>query len=1369
MRLKLKLPTIFAAPAFAFCTIFTLTVYADYDYFKNAQLPGVRRPDVSLDQVTDEAPADGVPTAYQRRRVEWWPQKGVDIVDIPKGAPLRTWTINPEVKESTWWPLSLRDKKQFKAHLIGFRGIGLGIGNPWKGNSKYFCPAVVLRLEDGRKRCFVRDAFIEADELYICKIYECEMQKLRDNTFEKGFKRTVSPDDLKGYPRSELYKPGATHIDTEHFVALMGTEDPQDKAGSLWLINKDKEMAARNRMLIMRGWEDWWAYLEYAGQLMPYWEKTSEKRKIKISIGGTKKNGSEIMNRGNGGSYGGLTTPNGNWWALFHEWHHGRLNGGMISLGGGETMCDAAQIVGDPKTIQKMMFQVVKPWKNLFWGAYPGAYGWANMGDNPNWGYAAVSTIPSLMTSGEHTPMHAIARLGENRGIFKNGIRGMGDMMGQIGARMAEFDTELQAGLRAQFTMPSRIYLDALDEGKRLYRSPLFFSPEPFGVNIIRLKPDAGAREVTVDFMGHYDPATYSDWRVCIVAVDAEGHCRYSPLWNKGEMSLAVKPGDRRYWLTVTATPYALSPSHPTGAQTVWTVYQGSFAYKYPYDVQFFGCRPGSPHTTLIEDDVLGTVGADWGKLRGEGARVASVPAIEGTGAYTQIQQAHQTAPSLAARPGSMAYASIIEKHLHNGQGRPHPNGGGWVANSAHVDATAYVAPNAMVLDGAHVLDHAVINDYAVISGPRVTIEDNARVYHHTIVEDKTGARTYSGGARVYRQDELKGDVELDKPQQRGSQWKSEDSRFADLDYRLQANYECDVPETVLLEDYYKEHSTGVFFYGAHRSDQISFDGVLKGKPGFERLPVGGALTFNGKDQYAEVPGVAADLEEITLDLKFMALSRREQTLYEFGSTPSDWFRLSLKGGLLNLETSKKGILLSTKAPASWVNCRVELDGKTASMWINGKKEATKQSNFRASQVYLPGKERLGTLCAGRNGAKPLKGSVDYFRIYTTVYSDFSDVPVPLIASRRIAPDFIERFNRAYPTVEEDRAELLSTKGNDLDRFYTKYIAAIDSRLTALRNTPSAQATSLWEEAVVLKKRLDRLIAQKNNAMQNDNDFAARKKAAAKERMKYQQELDALKKGNAEYMATVAEVTRIENKNAALLARANKRAKEELSRNPEYTRLSGKITSLQEKIKTASKDKNNMQRLTTLLNAMRKSQQGMAKQLLMNDPETKAAVLEVDKVRDKMRDLNNTFNRKPDVKTIMAKMRDAGQVRFKADKSLTAEISKLQVAYDGKMAEFNLAKDMAAIKANPAECRALRLTFYHCRRYHKFIPQALIKTLLIISDDIDQVKKAWNFQKQKWHVKVDWDGRAPYELEPESVEQPVMQHYLKKMKPWMYE
>ena len=146
--------------------------------FERIKLRGALRDDVSRD-VIKQKPGEG----YQLRVVQWWPKKGVDYIEEPKGKP-RTWTIRPgsmtakDQKVARWWPLSLRGKTQFKAHLLGFRGIG-AINDPWGSDiEKPFAPAVVLRLPDGRKRSFTRGSFSDEDELYITKLYEklCAIQ-----------------------------------------------------------------------------------------------------------------------------------------------------------------------------------------------------------------------------------------------------------------------------------------------------------------------------------------------------------------------------------------------------------------------------------------------------------------------------------------------------------------------------------------------------------------------------------------------------------------------------------------------------------------------------------------------------------------------------------------------------------------------------------------------------------------------------------------------------------------------------------------------------------------------------------------------------------------------------------------------------------------------------------------------------------------------------------------------------------------------------------------------------------------------------------------------------------------------------------------
>ena len=49
-----------------------------------------------------------------------------------------------------------------------------------------------------------------------------------------------------------------------------------------------------------------------------------------------------------------------------------------------------------------------------------------------------------------------------------------------------------------------------------------------------------------------------------------------------------------------------------------------------------------------------------------------------------------------------------------------------------------------------------------------------------------------------------------------------------------------------------------------------------------------------------------------------------------------------------------------------------------------------------------------------------------------------------------------------------------------------------------------------------------------------------------------------------------------------------------------------------------------------------------------------------------------------------------------------------------------------------------------------------------------QLERQKALQSEPWPTTVDWDGRANYEKDKEAMTQPVMQHYLKRMKPWMY-
>jgi len=67
--------------------------------------------------------------------------------------------------------------------------------------------------------------------------------------------------------------------------------------------------------------------------------------------------------------------------------------------------------------------------------------------------------------------------------------------------------------------------------------------------------------------------------------------------------------------------------------------------------------------------------------------------------------------------------------------GGPHANGGGFVAASARVAATAFVGPDSMVLDNASVEGSARIEDFSVVRG-NAAVKGNAIVSDHALVKD---------------------------------------------------------------------------------------------------------------------------------------------------------------------------------------------------------------------------------------------------------------------------------------------------------------------------------------------------------------------------------------------------------------------------------------------------------------------------------------------------------------------------------------------------------------------------------------------------------------------------------------------------------
>jgi len=563
-------------PATGLVGLICLTAAADYDFYSATRYPGAKlKPGVEVCKVKQNG---SDPKAYESRQVDWWPRKGVDVIDVRPGMILRTWS--PARSQ-----IPVGDKP-FEAHLIGFRGMGNTMSSKYRGDGGPWEPGVVLRLADGRKRCFVRGSFDGDDKKFIMDLYVKEMARISAGLDKTPYVKSPGLD-ARWPNNAKPGKPGTMQVESPHFIWVSGSQAGSE--GDPWVNEKAPDKAQWYRDGSVKCAEYWWDLNEYAGNLMPYWDRKT-KFKHAITVAGTKRDGHQFIEGYAGGGYGAciLKGAGGGPWApgLWHEWGHGTLPNG-VPLGGGEAQADMHQCMADPSML-KGNHHIKTPWRNVFNGE--GGYGYTMFynitGDDPNWGYAWFTCLPHGVD--EFSMLHTVARVGQQRGLFANGIRGLGDMVGEYGARLATFDCELENLFVDRYGTPAQNQLEPVDSKAGVYRVAMEQAPEPFGVNIVGLTAGRGAAEIAVDFTGTHDPDFYSDWRACIIAVGADGARRYSPMWNKGEMKIKTRDGDKAYWLTVAATPTALF----TDRSLARVHYSGRNAPRYPWSVKLTGAAP---------------------------------------------------------------------------------------------------------------------------------------------------------------------------------------------------------------------------------------------------------------------------------------------------------------------------------------------------------------------------------------------------------------------------------------------------------------------------------------------------------------------------------------------------------------------------------------------------------------------------------------------------------------------------------------------------------------------------------------------------------------------------------------------------------
>jgi hypothetical protein len=365
-------------------------------------------------------------------------------------------------------------------------------------------------------------------------------------------------------------------------------------------------------------------------------------------------------------------------------------------------------------------------------------------------------------------------------------------------------------------------------------------------------------------------------------------------------------------------------------------------------------------------------------------------------------------------------------------KGKPHANGGGFVAESATVDPAAYVGPDAMVVGRAKVLDTARVEDFAVVTDSAV-VKDRACVSGHALVHqdaqvsDRGKVRdwaTVGGKWKVYESGRALERAYLrDKGELHGQatiKGSTHDFGGANVGGHAIKDGDCcngaNVDHQVLLcwvwgtDQKYADGrpDTGGlycnFAFGRaspiHALDTFGvMHGYLVGSPRTVTLAdkaCRGALELNGKDQYVELKRDVADFADTTIAVWVnWAGGAAGQRVVHFGDGKDRYAYLTPK----DATTGKARVVITVKskageqaidAPAAvpagtWTHLAVTLKDDIGTLYIDGKPVASNKAMTLDTDMVLAANTLAGNDCTflGRGDKGDyFHGLLTDFRVY---------------------------------------------------------------------------------------------------------------------------------------------------------------------------------------------------------------------------------------------------------------------------------------------------------------------------------------------------------------------------------------------------
>lgn len=379
-------------------------------------------------------------------------------------------------------------------------------------------------------------------------------------------------------------------------------------------------------------------------------------------------------------------------------------------------------------------------------------------------------------------------------------------------------------------------------------------------------------------------------------------------------------------------------------------------------------------------------------------------------------------------------------------EGKPHRNGGGLVAPSASVDASAWVGPDARVLGDSKVLGNARIEDFAVIKDSTVqddavvsghalvfeqstvagrakvrdhavvkgqtTVTDDARVLEHAVLATRKtcgGHVVVKGVASVYGGNQ-RGTAVIDGYYAKGNE--IDKGKWFTWSWGQGKNPgEVDEEFAGLLADYTFDQQHGWMARDDHGATWGYLVNAPQIAPRTDTLssgPADHALLLDGRTQFVELQRDLADLAQATYTMELMWDGKAEGArAFEFAGDNGDVCSLTpAVNGKLVFAIRKGDVVETLAAPAMergvWAKIQVILDGPNASLLVNGRRVAEssrmtlRPDSVRATRAYL------GRGIAGNF----LGGAIGRFTVHSIPLVDRIP-PAPDPAAFEMAPTFV--------------------------------------------------------------------------------------------------------------------------------------------------------------------------------------------------------------------------------------------------------------------------------------------------------------------------------------------------------------------------